>query len=163
MGMHQQLITNELYEACCIELQTINKISRSAIRLRAIASAKEHGLTTVAKVFNVSCNTLRTWIKTYKYNADNLEYESGRGRKSKIEDHHLKKISEWVAEDCNLTIAKIVTKLLTEYALESSKSAVHRALHKLNLSYITPRPRHYKQDTLARDEFKKKSKDKDRK
>jgi transposase len=160
MGMHQQLITEELYEACCKELQTINKISRAAIRLRAIASAKEHGMTIVAKVFNITCNTLRTWVKNYKQDAANLEYIAGRGRKSKLKDYHLQDMASWVAEDCNITLAKILAKLDAEHDLKSSKSAVHRVMHKLLLlSYITPRPQHHKQKKIVREEFKKKSKD----
>ena len=59
------------------------------------------------------------------------------------------------AEDCNLTLNKILFRLKEEFGLETSKSAIHRILVKLNLSYITPRPRHYKQDPKMKLEFKK--------
>ncbi len=162
MGMRQQFITDELYEACCADLNNINKISRAGIRLRAIASAKEHGMTLVAKVFNITCNTLRSWIKDYKKDIANLEYNPGRGRKSKIEAQHRESIAKWVSDDCNITIAEIVIKLEGECGLKTSKSAVHRVMHELSLSYITPRPQHYKQDKNLREEFKKKSKNNDR-
>ena len=36
-----------------------------------------------------------------------------------------------------------------------SKSTTHRIMQKLEFSYITPRPIHYKQEQKLKDEFKK--------
>jgi len=155
MGIIQRCITDEVYKSCCEQLNNINKFSRAAIRLRAIASAKEHGIAIVAKVFNITCNTLRTWVKNYKQDVTNLEYKPGRGRKSKLQDCHKQSILEWVSEDCAITLARIVTKLFDEHGLKTSKSAVHRMMSELSLSYITPRPLHYKQDKETMEEFKK--------
>jgi len=158
MGLSPQLITTDLYKKAVKELKTLNKNNRAAIRLRAIASAKENGVTVVSKVFNITPNTLRSWVKSYaKSGLLGLDCKPGRGRKNSLLDRHMITIQAWVESDRNITIAKILIKLREECKVISSKSTVHRALQKLNLSYITPRPIHYKQDKSSHQEFKKKS------
>lgn len=158
MGLAPQLITNELYKIAVKHLKTLSQDNRAAIRLRAIVSAYEHGVNVVAKVFGVNSNTIRNWVKAFaKEDVSGLEYQSGRGRKGKLSNHHLQEIAKLVQENPNLTITAILQKLKETHGVESSKSAVHRALHKLKLSYITPRPIHHKQDKKLHPEFKKKS------
>lgn len=158
MGSAVRLITEELYERGKFMLSRMSQVNRAAVRLRAIVSARDHGVNLVAKVFNISSNTLRSWVKGFA-NGDlaGLDYRSGRGRKSKISDEHKAAICLWLEEDSNLTLNHIVIKLKEVFAIESSKSAVHRVLDKLKMSYITPRPVHYKQDKTVIGEFKKKS------
>jgi len=130
-----------------------------SIRLRAIVSAKEHGVAVVAKVYNITTNTLRSWVKSFrKGDWNDLEYKRGSGRKSNIEERHFNTMQAWIEKDSNLTIGKILKRLQEEFNLKTSKSAVHRALKKLKFSYITPRPQHYKQNPSQQTEFKKKSK-----
>jgi transposase len=158
MGLSPQLITADLYKEAKMRLKNLRQDNRAAIRLRAIASAYEHGVNLVAKVFGVSSNTLRAWVKSFAAeDVDGLEYKLGRGRKSHLTSEHLAVITKWTQEDPNITIARIVARLQDEFGLITSKSAVHRALHQLNLSYITPRPVHHKQDKSEHTEFKKKS------
>lgn len=158
MGLAPQLITDELYKIAATHLKTLRQDSRAAIRLRAIVSAYEHGINIVAKVFGVSGNTIRSWVKAFsKEGMTGLEYKAGRGRKSQLSAHYLQEIARWAHENPNLTIASTVQKLKQDHGVESSKSAVHRVLHKLKLSYITPRPVHHKQDKKLALEFKKKS------
>jgi len=159
MSMTIKLITDELYQKAIKALSETNDINRVSIRLKAIIAAKEHGVNLVSKIFNITSNTLRNWVKSFSEKGEEaLMYQKGRGRKSKISDEHRDAILAWVKEDCNLTINKILILLNKQFGLQSSKSAVHRVLLDLNLSYITPRPQHYKQDPTQRDEFKKKSK-----
>ena len=157
MGSPVRLITEELYERGKSMLSSMSQVNRAAVRLRAIVSARDHGVNLVAKVFDISTNTLRSWVRGFA-NGDlaGLDYKSGRGRKSKISDEHKTAIYTWLEEDSNLTLNHVVIKLGEAFAIKSSKSAVHRVLHKLKLSYITPRPIHYKQDRTVIDEFKKK-------
>jgi transposase len=157
--MSTKLITEELYQKASEALKTMSETNRVAIRLRAIISAREHGVNLVSKIFNITSNTLRNWVKSFCQGGEqSLMYEKGRGRRSKLSEEHRRMILRWIGEDCNLTINKILFKLKDEFGLESSKSAVHRVLHDLNLSYITPRPQHYKQNVSQKEEFKKKSK-----
>lgn len=159
MGMSIRLITEELYEKASKSLCKMSEINRVSVRLKAIVAAKEHGVNLVSKIFNITSNTLRNWVNSFaKDGEEGLMYEKGRGRKSKILEVHRDTILTWIEQDCNLTLDKVVFKLKEQFGLESSKSAVHRVLSDLNLSYITPRPRHYKQEETKRVEFKKKSK-----
>lgn len=147
MSMTIKLITDELYKKAIRALSQTNEINRVSIRLKAIIPAKEHGVNLVSKIFNITSNTLRNWVKSFAENGEEgLMYEKGRGRKSKIFNEHRAAILAWTQEDCNLTINKILFLLHEKFGLRSSKSAVHRVLLDLNLSYITPRPQHYKQD-----------------
>jgi len=158
MGTTTKLITDELYNRAKVTLSSMNKDERVAIRLRAIVAAKEHGIELVSKVFNITSNTLRNWVKSFRTNdREALLRKSGQGRKCKITDDYRVAILTWVKEDCNITIQKILLKLKKQFGLNSSKSAVHRVLKEMNLSHITPRPKHYKQDPLKKEEFKKKS------
>ena len=158
MGLAPQLITDDLYKKARSNLKAVTPNSWAAIRLRAIVSAKEHGVNVVAKVFGVSGNTLRSWVKAFaKEGLSGLGYRSGRGRKRKLSDNHLQEIAQWIKDNRNITIIEIVDKLKKTYGVNSSRSAVHRILHKLKLSYITPRPVHHKQNIQSHVEFKKKS------
>lgn len=161
MGMTPQLITEEVYKKALNKLKDISQDNRAAIRLRAIVSAKEQGVNLVAKVFGVSANTIRNWIKSFATEDMNgLEYQSGRGRKSKLSSCHINEILKWTKENPNITIMAIVEKVKTSFGIHSSKSAIHRILKELNLSYITPRPVHHKQDKSSHPAFLKKSRQK---
>jgi len=158
MGLAPQLITEEIYKKAVSRLSNISQDNRAAIRLRAIVSAKEQGVNVVSKVFGVSTNTIRNWIKSFAdEDLHGLEYQSGRGRKSKLSAQHLKEILTWTQENPNITIAAIVEKIKGSFGINSSKSAIHRVLKKLDLSYITPRPVHHKQDKSSHQVFLKKS------
>jgi len=139
-------------------LQTLSQNNRVYIRLRAIVSAKEQGVSVVAKVFGISGNSLRSWVKAFASEGlYGLDYKTGRGRKSNLSDIHIEAIRAMLKEDSNITINSIVIKLKQIYEVNTSVSAVHRILGKLNYSYITPRAVHYKQDKSSHPEFKKKS------
>jgi transposase-like protein len=72
MGTHQKLITEDLYKQAIAQLASTNKENRIAIRLRAIVAAKEHGIGMVSKIFDITTNTLRNWIKSFAQGDDNL-------------------------------------------------------------------------------------------
>jgi len=160
MGAPQKLITDKIYKQAKEALEKVTKENRVAIRLRAIVSAKEHGVKLVAKIFGVSDFTIREWVKSFASgNLSDLDYSPGRGRKSNLSDKHIELIKRWVAEDSSVTLAIIVTKLQNDCGLKTSKSSVHRILEKLRLSYITPRPAHYKKNESEASDFKKKSRE----
>jgi transposase len=158
MGMPPQLITDELYKKATLCLKSLSQINRAAIRLRAIVSAKEQGVNVVAQVFGITTNTLRAWVKAFsKEDLAGLDYQPGRGRKSNLSSQHFQAIRDWTQKDPNVTLKVIVENLQQHYGVKTSKSGVQRILHKLDLSYITPRPVHHKQDKNTHLEFKKKS------
>lgn len=158
MGLAPQLITEELYTKALEALKSLKKDNRISIRLRAIVSAKEQGVGTVAKVLGIHTGTLRSWVKSFKKDSlEGLEYKPGRGRKRQLLDIHYQAIPEWIKEDPSLTAPKIIQKLKEAFGIKSSYSVVYRGLHEHNLSYITPRPWHHKQDKTTHESFKKKS------
>ena len=158
MSLSPQIITEDLYNSALEHLKELGGVGSKAIRLRAIVSAKEYGVGLVAKIFNVNSNTIRAWAKNFESKQlDGLEYIAGRGRKSKLSEIHVNEIAEQVRKDSSITIVKIVMKLKELYNVDTSRSAVHRVLKKLNFSHITGRPKHYKKDEKLVEEFKKKS------
>ena len=113
----------------------------------------------VARVFGISSNTIRSWAKSFKEDGvAGLEYKKGRGRKNSLLQLHCDAIKQWTQEDCNITADRIAMKLQDEFDIKASESAIYRALHRLGVSYITPRPVHHKQNKDLHPEFKKKSK-----
>ena len=158
MGLSPQLITDDLYAEAVETLKNLNKVGRGAIRIRAIVSAKEMGVELVAKVFNITSNTLRAWVRSFRDgNLEGLDYKPGRGRKSNLQPIHLQEIQNLVEENNNITLNGLVIKLQEKFFIKTSKSAVHRAIKSIGLSYITPRPLHHKQNRETHNEFKKKS------
>ena len=95
MSLAARLISKELYKVAKNHLKTLNQDNRAAIRLRAIISTYEHGVDIVAKVYGVSGNTIRNWVKSFsKDQVSGLQYKPGRGRKSKLIDCSLQAIAE---------------------------------------------------------------------
>ena len=113
MGLSPQLITEKLYKRAVQRLQHLSKDNREAIRLRAIVAAKEHGMTIVAKIFNVNSNTIRSWAKRFESgDVSNLAYQAGRGRKPKLADEHLAAINTWAQDDSSITMRPLKDRFL---------------------------------------------------
>ncbi len=132
-----------------------------ANKLKAVISAKKHGICLTADVFNVNRKTLTSWIKEVKSgNIAGLEIQAGRGRKPKITKEHEAQIGSWLDQDPNITIDQMLQKIIKKFKVELSRATVHRAMQRISFSYIKPRPLHYKQDLQGHEEFKKKDQDK---
>ncbi|RZI46795.1 helix-turn-helix domain-containing protein [Rickettsiales endosymbiont of Peranema trichophorum] len=136
MGLSPQLITESLYVEAVRELSNLREDNRVGMRLRGIVSAKEHGVNVVSKVFNITTNTLRAWVKGYRDNGlSGLYYKPGRGRKSKLQENHCDAIKQWLEEEPNLTLSKLVVRLKEVFDLDTSSAGVYRTLLKMKLSY----------------------------
>lgn len=61
----------------------------------------------------------------------------------------------WIQGNPNITIKELRLQIQSELGKEVSKSTAHNLIKELGFAYITPRPRHHKQDKLAQSEFKK--------
>ena len=141
MGLSPQLITDDLYAEAVETLKNLNKAGRAAVRLRAIVSAKEMGVELVARVFNITSNTLRAWVKSFRDgDLEGLDYKPGRGRKSNLQPIHLQEIQKLTEENSNITLNALVIKLQEKFSIKTSKSAVQRAIKGIGLSYIIPDP-----------------------
>ena len=151
MARKQKIITEEIYLKALEAFKVAPKETLIHYRLKAIISGKEHSISHVAKILKITSQTLRSWV--YKFDEGgvaNLVNKPKTGRKSPIKDEHIEAINQWLKADSQLTINAVLIKLKNEYALSTSKSSVHVVIKKLKFSYITPRPKHYKQNNTIR-------------
>jgi transposase len=152
-------ISNSVYYKAIDALREANKAGEISKKLQAIKSAKEHGIKKVAEVFGVSRVTIMSWVKKfYEGGISALQLQSGRGKKEYLTVDEKNIIKQIVNENPNITIKALGIKINKMFKKNLCKSAIHKMLKRLSLSYITPRPVHYKQDKTHHDEFKKKSK-----
>ena len=164
MSGKSKLVTDDIYNKAKLMLEGLGCSAKGVIKLRAIIAAKEHGVSLTANVFNVSRVSIATWISKFKDNPSKLlNIASGRGRKSKLTEDQLLTVKGWVDANHNLTLQQLSLTVQSEFNVSLSIPAMHKIMKKLSLSYITPRPKHYKQDSSKHDEFKKKASTRSRK
>ena len=157
MPSSSKLLDDAVVEKAKIALRKIGKSALCARKLEAVIAAKKHGITQVAKVYDITRTTLTSWIKHIKSNRiDRLNAPAERKKKSKLNNEQRKQIAEWIVADSQLTINAILIKIEQVFAISMSKSTVHREIQKLGYSYIKPRQKHFKQDPEKVSEFKKK-------
>jgi transposase len=145
-------------------LKKVGKYGYVSKKLNAVIAASEHNITEVAKIYGISRTTLTSWIKYVKeLRLDKLEAPKERKRKSRLNSEQLEEIRHWLELDPNITIKMVRIRIDEKYGIGISKSTVHKAMQGLNFSYITPRPKHYKQDKELIEEFKKKFSKRDKK
>ena len=90
---------------------------------------------------------------------ESLKAPKTRKRKQIISDELMSIIKNWIIENPNIIAKQVQKKLIQEFMLDVSLSTAYRAIKRLNFSYITPRPSHYKKDEKLVSEFKKKSRE----
>ena len=158
MSQISKLLDKEVVLAAERGLELLGKNGALAKKLQAIIAAKEHGITLVAEVFGVTRATLTAWIKSLKYGTlEDLLPKPKTPRKSLLSPAQKQIIKQWIATNPKLTIAALRLKIAEDLQVNVSQATAHRLLKNLGFSYITPRPRHYKQDPTLQEEFKKKS------
>lgn len=151
-------VSATLYEKVIKSLQEVRKSGDVSRKLQAIKSAKECGITIVSKVFGVSRVTLMSWISNFeKQGIDGLKLKAGRGRKSILSEQEKSVVKAWLSNDNTLTIKAIKIKIAETFEKNLSLSTTYLIMKELSFSYITPRPKHHKQDKSLHVKFKKKS------
>ena len=156
MARKSKLIDDNTLKNAKKMLEYLGDNAKGVIKLKAIIASKEHGISLVAKVFNVSRNSITTWINKFKNNANGVfSIESGRGRKNLLAKEQLETIKIWVVANPNLTLRALAQKIESNFAVKYTIPGVQKIIKKLSLGYIMPRPKHYKQEESTRDEFKK--------
>lgn len=159
-----KLVDEDTFNKAQKELKNLGNCSKISIKLKAIIAAKEYGIAEVSRVFGITRATLTSWIKILKNNpAESLLVQSGRGSKPKLNDVQMSMIAEWIKNNPSITIAKLRAQIYENFDIDFSIASTHRIMRNLSFSYITPRPKHYKQDSATHEEFKKKSTRKDSK
>lgn len=158
MSKLSKLLDKEVVKSAEEALKKLGPYGYISKKLNAVIAASKHNITEVAKVYDISRTTLTSWIRHIKNsNLDKLQAPKERCKRPKLNREQLQEIKQWIELDPNITINALKVRIEEEHKVIVSKSTVHKAMKELNFSYITPRPRHYKQDTIRVEEFKKKS------
>lgn len=111
-----------------------------------------------SKIYDIYKGTLISWIKSIKNNdLSKLAALPNRKRKTKLSHAQTQSVKTLIEEYSNITINSLRIRIEDLYGIVLGKSTVHRIIKSLQFAYITARPRHYKKDELASEEFKKKS------
>ena len=151
-------ISEELYKKVFEELRISGRQGDVSRKLQAIKSAKEHDISLVAKIYGVSRLSIMNWIRDFEsMGAEGLKIKEGRGRKAIVNLEEEEVIRKWLEQDNTITIKVLKLRIENEFGKKIGKTATHDLMKKLGFSYITPRPKHYKQDEEKQLEFKKKS------
>jgi len=152
MSQVSKLLTDEIVKFAVNGLKTLGRYGAIASKLQIIIAAKKHGISAVCRIHDISRTTLTTWIKELKEGV--LEELSNKPKKPRSAlNPYLYKIKEWVEQNHNITAKEIVVKIKESFEVNTSRSSVYRALHKLKLVHITPRPSHYKKPPNSENEF----------
>ena len=150
-------LTNELLEKSDNLLKKI-PFSKLSIKLKGIAALRNNSITKVAEVLSISRNTLKNWVKSFDaYGIEGLMLKPKSPKKTKLNNEQRDELASWIKNNPNMTLKEIRIKIIKEFNIFMSQSGLWYLLKKMNLSYITPRPRHYKQNKDQFDEFKKNS------
>ena len=159
MSRVTKAISDAMVEACKAELKEQGIRGENGRRLQAIISAKEHGISEVAKIYNISRETLMRWISKFKQGGSKFfAVAAGRGRRYKLSSERKQEIKDYIEkEGASLTSKQLQFKIKEDFDVDISKATAHRILKELGFSYITARPSHYKKDPILQEEFKKKS------
>jgi transposase len=117
----------------------------------------------IAEALNMAKSSVETWA--YRYRDGGLAALRGKkrtGAKPKLppgrqEEFRQRMIGEPRAGDgvCSLRGKDAVRILNEEFGVGYKLNSVYKLLHRLNLSCLTPRPRHEKNDPAKMEEFKK--------
>jgi transposase len=149
-------ISDSVFFNAEISLKSLGKSGEIGRKLQAIISAKNHGISSVSKIFGISRQTLMNWISRFSENLDEgLTTKIGRGRKQLINNNIKQYIYDTLQSQPNTTLLQIKQLIEINHNVNASVSTIHRLVKSLELSYITPRPKHYKADINQQNEFKK--------
>jgi len=156
MANKTKLVSDELYAAAQLALRKSGKSGDVGRKLQAIISAKEHGIKAVAEIFGITRKSLMSWIKAFSMESEQgLQTKSGRGRKRLINSDIEDSIRQIIHNKPDMTIEQLRHMLSEKYHVKVARMTVHRLIKRLGMSYITPRPQHYKTDLEKQSAFKK--------
>ena len=140
------------------ELAKLGPYGYVSKKLLAVIAASRYGIGEVAKIYNVNRNTITEWIKHIKdLNLEKLRAPEERCKPHKLNKERMLEVKSWVASDPCITSRALMIRIKEFYDIDVSITTAYRIIKRLNYSYITPRPTHYKQNKDRVEEFKKKS------
>ena len=154
-----KLVDNKTIKIAHKHLESLGRYGALSIKLKAVLACGENTITTVSEVFNISRVTLTSWIKSVK--AERLEdliIKPGRGRIPLVPQDYHGEIKSWLTKNPNLTTDDVCEMIFKQFGIKVGRTATYNLIKQLGLSYITPRPSHYKSDKNQQNAFKKTSK-----
>jgi transposase len=158
MSRVSKLLNDDVVENAKKALSKLGKYGYVSKKLLAVIAASKHNIKEVAKIYDISRTTLTSWVSYVKdLQFDKLEAPKERRKKTRLNLDQLEILESWISTNPNITIRELKIRIEQEFGILFSQSGVHKMLKRLNLSYITPRPNHHKQDKTLAEEFKKKS------
>ncbi len=163
MARVSKLVDKEVIDKASNGLKKLGNHGKLSVKLKAVIACGDNSITQVANIFNISRFTLNEWIKSVKTGGvSDLMLKAGRGRNAIVPESYHQEIKKWLLEDSQLTTDAVMSMIKDKFNLNIGRTATYNLIKKLGLSYITPRPSHYKKDESKHDAFKKTSKKVDR-
>jgi len=148
---------NQIFEESERLLKEI-PFSKISLKLKGIVAIKNNNISKVSEVLGVSRNSLKSWVKNFdKDGIEGLRPKKRRSKKPKLDENQKLEVKSWIDNNPNLTLKEIRLKINNIFSISISSSGLWYNLKKMNLSYITARPKHHMQDKVKLDEFKKNS------
>lgn len=105
------------------------------LRKRAVSTALkgERTRAEVARQFDISEATLYTWLRRWKEDSTLEPLPHGGGPQPSLDEAGMKQLADWVEQDNDRTIDEYRTWVAERLGVSTSRSALHRALQKLQL------------------------------
>ena len=97
MASSSKLLTEQVVEEAKYQLRKIGKAALISRKLEAVIAAKTHGISQVAKIYDITRTTLTSWIKHIQNGSiERLNAPAERKRKNKLNDMQRGQILEWM-------------------------------------------------------------------
>jgi transposase len=136
-------------------------------RLRVVAMAKAgHTATQIVGALKVPRRSVQRWVEQYNgEDVAGLHHHKGAGAKPRLDVARHDRLRARLDAGptpadgtCAWSGAAVVELLGREFGVVLTRDAVYKLLHRMNYSWLCPRPRHPKSDPVAQAAFKKTSK-----
>jgi len=135
-----------------------------AVKLRAIASAARHPVSTVADVLGFAPETIWRWATAYgEGGVEALRRKAKRPRPSKLSPGQKEAVASWLGSGktpggkaIHWTLGRLKAAINAAFGVSMDPSAIWKWLRKEGWKPKVPRPKHHSADQAAQAEFKKK-------
>ena len=160
MAKSSKLLDQDVVRIAKKELKKLGHYGYVSKKLQAVIAASDHGIRDVARIYNVSRNSITSWVKAIKkMDIESLKAPKSRKRKQILNNELMNIVKDWIMKNPTIITKELREKIAKEFNIELSLSTAYRVIKRLNFSYITPRPKHYKKDEKLGIELKKKSRE----
>jgi hypothetical protein len=160
MAKSSKLLDQDVVRIAKKELKKLGHYGYVSKKLQVVIAASDHGIRDVARIYNVSRNSITSWVKAIKkMDIESLKAPKSRKRKQILNNELMNIVKDWIMKNPTIITKELREKIAKEFNIELSLSTSYRVIKRLNFSYITPRPKHYKKDEKLGIEFKKKSRE----